>query len=139
MQWCVAVITKSVAIEVDDFYQTAEPSIYACGDVVDRMALTPVALAEGMQIARNLFGGQSRTVNYSLIPTAVFSNPNVSMVGMTEQEARDKGLDIEIYRANFRGMKHTMSGRDERTLMKLIVERDAVPNSSGRVLLRAIE
>jgi glutathione reductase (NADPH) len=117
------------AIEVDEFYRTAEPSIYACGDVVDRMALTPVALAEGMQIARNLFGGQSRTVDYSLIPTAVFSRPNISMVGLTEQQAREKGLDIEIYRSNFRGMKHTMSGRDERTLMKLIVER-----GSDRVL-----
>lgn len=113
------------AIEVDDLNRTAEPSIYACGDVIDKVALTPVALAEGMQIARNLYGGgPPKTVDYTLIPTAVFSNPNISMVGMTETQARKAGHNVDIYRSTFRAMKHTMSGRDEQTLMKLVVDKD---------------
>jgi glutathione reductase (NADPH) len=112
------------AIVVDEYNQTGEPSIYACGDVIDRVALTPVALAEGMQIARNLYGdGEPKAVDYALIPTAVFSHPNIAMVGLTEPQARAKGLDVDIYLSKFRAMKHTMTGREEKTLMKLVVER----------------
>lgn len=110
-------------IPVDDNLQTTTPSIYACGDVIGRIALTPVALEEGMMLARNLFGGQSRTMNYDLIPTAVFSRPNIGTVGMTEAAARRAGHRVTIYRSSFRQMKHTISGRNERTLMKLIVDK----------------
>jgi glutathione reductase (NADPH) len=111
-------------IPVDDHLQTTVPSIYACGDVIGRVALTPVALAEGMMLARNLFGGQSRTMNYDLIPTAVFSRPNIGTVGLTEAAARQSGRRVTIYRSSFRQMKHTISGRNERTLMKLIVDKE---------------
>lgn len=114
------------AIVVNASYQTDEPSIYACGDVIDRAALTPVALAEGMQIARHLFGGMPATsIDYALIPTAVFSRPNIAMVGLTEQQAREAGVDVVVYRSRFRAMKHTLTGRDEKTLMKLVVDRDS--------------
>ena len=100
------------------------PNIYACGDVIDRMALTPVALAEGMMLAHNLYGtGPQRTMDYDLIPTAVFTRPNLGTVGLTEAEARRRGHRVSIYRSNFRAMKHTLSGRNERTLMKLIVDK----------------
>ncbi len=111
-------------IPVDDHLQTAVPSIYACGDVIGRVALTPVALEEGMMLARNLFGGQDRTMRYDLIPTAVFSRPNIGTVGMTEAEARTAGHRVTIYRSAFRSMKHTLSGRNERTLMKLVVDAE---------------
>ncbi|MDG1479571.1 MAG: glutathione-disulfide reductase [Myxococcota bacterium] len=110
-------------IPVDDNLQTSVPSIYACGDVIGRVALTPVALEEGMMLAHNLFGGQNRTMNYELIPTAVFSRPSIGTVGMTEAAARRAGHQVTIYRSSFRQMKHTISGRNERTLMKLIVDK----------------
>jgi len=121
-------LTPRGAVVVDDRYQTNIPSIYACGDVIDRHTLTPVALAEGMQIARNLFAGQDRAVDYTNIPTAVFSSPNLGTVGMTEEEAREK-TDVVIFRSEFRPMVHTLSGRGQRVLMKLVVEK-----SSERVL-----
>jgi len=110
-------------IPVNDNLQTVAPSIYACGDVIGRVALTPVALEEGMMLAHNLFGGQHRTMNYELIPTAVFSRPSIGTVGMTEAAARRAGHQVTIYRSSFRQMKHTISGRSERTLMKLIVDK----------------
>jgi glutathione reductase (NADPH) len=105
------------------------PGIYAVGDCIDRIALTPVALAEGMAIAETLFNDNPTSVDYSNVPCAVFSQPNVSTVGLTETEARDGGFDVEIYRSTFRPLVHTMSGRDEKTMMKLIVDR-----KSNRVL-----
>ena len=117
---------KKGEITVDEHFQTAVPSIYACGDVIGRFPLTPVALAEGMQIAKNLFGGKEpRTVDYDTIPTAVFSDPNVGTVGLTETQARRQHKRVDIYKSTFKPMKHTLSGRDERTLMKLIVDRDS--------------
>jgi glutathione reductase (NADPH) len=112
------------AIEVDDRYQTSVPGIYAIGDVIDRYALTPVAIAEGNCVAHNLFvDGPPRTLDYRIIPTAVFCQPNIGTVGFTEAEARARYAAVDVYATEFRPMKHTLSGRDELTFMKLIVNR----------------
>jgi glutathione reductase (NADPH) len=112
------------AIIIDDYFQTSEPSIFALGDVTDRIQLTPVAIAEAMAFARTQFQGQPTTMDYGAIPTAVFSQPNIGTVGLTEAAAREQcGDDIDIYRSEFRALKHTVSGSDERTMMKLIVQR----------------
>ena len=110
------------AIKVDEYSQTTVDHIYAVGDVTDRVALTPVAIREGHAVADNLFNGKDIAMDHSLIPTAVFSQPEIGTVGLTEAEARDKFGDVDIYKSTFRPMKHTLSGRDERMLMKLIVE-----------------
>lgn len=110
------------AVIVDDHFRTSVDSIYALGDVIDRVQLTPVALAEGMAVAHNLFGGKSTAIDYGNIPTAVFSTPPVGTVGLTEEEAR-RDHDVEIYLSHFRPMKYTLSGRDERTMMKMIVDK----------------
>lgn len=109
-------------IKVNDHYTTSEPSIYALGDVTGGMELTPVALAEGMAFARRQFGDSTQSVDYDYIPTAVFCQPNIGTVGFTEAAAREKFGDILLFKSDFRPMKHTISGRDERTFMKLIVE-----------------
>ena len=107
---------------VDDYFQASVPNIYAIGDVIDRMQLTPVAIAEGMCIANNLFTeNPKRKVNYNNIATAVFCQPNIGTVGPTEQEARDRYPDLVVYESRFRPMKHTLTGRSEKTLMKLLV------------------
>lgn len=111
------------AIIIDDWFQTSEPSIFALGDVTDRMQLTPVAIAEAMAFARTQYLGQPTAMDYQGVPTAVFCQPNVGTVGLTEEEAREACDTIDIYRANFRALKHTVSGSDERTMMKLIVNR----------------
>ena len=113
------------AIQVDEHYQTAEPGIYAIGDVIDRVQLTPVALAEGMVVANQLFGSAGKSVDYRNIPTAVFSQPEIGTVGMTEVEARDKGIDVVIFRSTFTPMKQSMAGHKEKCLMKLVVDRDS--------------
>ncbi|MDZ3826371.1 glutathione-disulfide reductase [Pseudomonas monsensis] len=110
-------------IEVDEQYQTSEPSILALGDVIGRVQLTPVALAEGMAVARRLFKPeQYRPVDYKMIPTAVFSLPNIGTVGLTEEEAREAGHDAVIYESRFRPMKLTLTECQEKTLMKLVVD-----------------
>jgi glutathione reductase (NADPH) len=107
---------------VDDYFQTSVPNVYAIGDVIDRMQLTPVAIAEGMCIANNLFTDNAkRKVNYENIATAVFCQPNIGTVGPTEQEARDRYPQLIVYESTFRPMKHTLTGRAERTMMKLLV------------------
>ncbi|MDQ3034702.1 MAG: glutathione-disulfide reductase [Myxococcota bacterium] len=111
-------------IAVDDEYRSSVPSIRAIGDVIGRIQLTPVALAEGTALAHTLFGGKGPvTIDYREIPTAVFTTPEVATVGMTEAHARNHHV-VDVYRSEFRPLKHTVSGRDERTLMKLLVERD---------------
>lgn len=111
-------------IIVNEDYQTSEEHIYAVGDVTDRVQLTPVALAEGHVLADKLFNNQKdRAVSYSNIPTAVFSNPNIGTVGLTEEEAREKGYEVQIFKSDFKSLRHTLSGRDERNLMKLIVDK----------------
>ena len=115
-------LTSHGTIEVDDHFQTAEPTIYALGDVIGGMELTPVALAEGMAFARREFGDQDKSVDYDFIPTAVFSQPNIGTVGFTEGEAQLEFGEITLYKSTFKPMKHTISGRDEKTFMKLIVD-----------------
>ncbi|MEX2615869.1 MAG: glutathione-disulfide reductase [Alphaproteobacteria bacterium] len=111
------------AVKVDDYFKTSVDSIYALGDVIDRVALTPVAIAEGMVLAGNLFKNQSRMADYEDIPTAVFSQPNIGTVGLTEAQAREKYSAVDIYVSSFRPMKHTLSGSEEKTFMKLVVDR----------------
>lgn len=112
------------AIKVNKDEQTNIPSVYAVGDVTDRIALTPVALAEGHALVDRLYGDKHRHISYKNIPSAVFSNPNVSQVGLTENQAREKhGDDIDIYKSEFRAMKMILANSEERTLMKLIVQR----------------
>ncbi len=110
-------------IVVDDEYRTSEPSIFALGDVIGRMELTPVALAEGMSFARRQFGKIEQDVDYDFIPTAVFCQPNIGTVGFTEDEARARFGHIRLFKSTFKPMKHTISGRDEKTFMKLIVDK----------------
>lgn len=110
-------------VKVDEHYQTTEPSIIAVGDVIGRVQLTPVALAEGMAVARRLFKPeQYRAVDYQHIPTAVFSLPNIGTVGLTEEEARQAGYDVQIFESRFRPMKLSLTSNQERTLMKLVVD-----------------
>ncbi|MBM3485403.1 MAG: glutathione-disulfide reductase [Alphaproteobacteria bacterium] len=111
------------AVVVDDHFATNVPSIRALGDVIDRVQLTPVAIAEAMALSRTLFRGEPTTMNYANIPTAVFSHPNIGTVGLTEEAARKRFPAVEIFRATFRGLKHTLSGRDEKTMMKLVVDK----------------
>jgi len=110
-------------VVVDEEYRTAEPSIFALGDVTGGMELTPVALAEGMAFARRQFGSMESTVDYDFIPTAVFCQPNIGTVGFTEEEARARFGHIRLFKSTFKPMKHTISGRDEQTFMKLIVDK----------------
>jgi glutathione reductase (NADPH) len=111
-------------IEVDDWSQTSIEHIYAVGDVTSRVNLTPVAIYEGHSFADSVFGGRDRPVNHEYIPSAVFSQPPVGTVGFTEENAIIHFGPIDVYLSEFRPMKHTLSGRDEKTLMKLIVERE---------------
>lgn len=116
-------LTDKGFIKVDEQYQTSEPSILALGDVIGRVQLTPVALAEGMAVARRLFKPeQYRPVDYKMIPTAVFSLPNIGTVGLTEEEARDAGHEVVIFESRFRPMKLTLTECQEKTLMKLVVD-----------------
>ena len=113
-------------IRVDEQYQTGEPSILALGDVIGRVQLTPVALAEGMAVARRLFRPEEyRPVDYRNIPTAVFSLPNIATVGLSEEQARAEGYQVKIFESRFRPMKLTLTDSQERTLMKLVVDADS--------------
>ncbi|NQD81406.1 glutathione-disulfide reductase [Pseudomonas sp. CrR14] len=110
-------------IEVNEQYETKAPSILAIGDVIGRVQLTPVALAEGMAVARRLFKpDEYRPVDYRMIPTAVFSLPNIGTVGLSEEQARQAGHEVTVFESRFRPMKLTLTGSDERTLMKLVVD-----------------
>jgi glutathione reductase (NADPH) len=114
------------SIRVDEHYRTTSPSILAIGDVIGRVQLTPVALAEGMAVARQLFKPEEyRTVDYQTIPTAVFSLPNIGTVGLSEEQAKEAGHSVEIYESRFRPMKLTLTECQERTLMKLVVDADS--------------
>lgn len=110
------------AIVVDDHFRTSVDSVYALGDVIDRFQLTPVAITEGMAVAKTLFRDEPTTVDYESIPTAVFCQPNIGTVGLTEEQARERHGDVTVYESIFRPMKLTLAGGDEKTLMKLIVE-----------------
>jgi glutathione reductase (NADPH) len=110
-------------VVVDEWSRSAQPHIYAIGDVTDHLNLTPVAIAEGRALAETLFNSNPIKIDHTNVPTAVFSQPPVSTVGLSERAARKSHGAIDIYRARFRPMKHTLSGREERTMMKLVVDR----------------
>ena len=107
---------------VDAGSQSSVPSIYAVGDVTDRIALTPVAIAEGHALADTLYGGRPRQVSHENVPSAVFTQPPIASVGLSEEQARESLGEITIYTSKFNAMKNTLSGRSEKTFMKLIVE-----------------
>ena len=111
------------AIKVDSSFCTAEPSIYAVGDAINRVALTPVALMEGQWLAQRLFGETTDAVRYENIPTAVFCHPNVATCGYSEQQARALGLAVDVYESRFRQLRHTLSGRQELSYIKLLVNQ----------------
>ncbi|MEC8041243.1 MAG: FAD-dependent oxidoreductase, partial [Pseudomonadota bacterium] len=110
-------------VEVDEYSQTAVPSIYAVGDVTDRVNLTPVAIREGMAFVETVFKGKPTPVDHELIPTAIFTQPEMGTVGLSEEDARDKG-PIEVYSTSFRPMRSLFAGSDARVMMKLIVCAD---------------
>ncbi len=122
-------ITAHGAIPVDEHNKTSVDSIYAVGDVTDRVQLTPVAIREGHAFADTVFGDNPRTVDYEHIPSAVFSHPPLAGVGMTEGEARNKLGSVLVYSSDFRPMKNVLAGRNERSLYKMIVDE-----ASGKVV-----
>jgi len=119
----VGIVPDAVgAIPVDEFSRTTVPSIFAVGDVTNRANLTPVAIREGHAFADTEFGRKPTSVDHHLIPTAVFSTPEIGTVGLSESAARAACERIDVYKASFRPMKATLSGRDERVIMKVIVD-----------------
>ena len=116
-------------VSADERFQTDEPSIFALGDMTGGPQLTPVAIEQAMAFAQTQFGDAEKVMDYAFIPTAVFCQPNIGTVGFTEEACEARGIDIDVYMSDFKPMKHTLSGRDERTLMKLIVDK-----SSDRVI-----
>jgi glutathione reductase (NADPH) len=116
-------LTEGGAVKVDDYSQSTVPSIYAVGDVTDRIALTPVAIREGAAFAETVFAGRPTKADHSDVASAVFTQPELGTVGLTEAQAREEG-EIEVYRARFRPMIATLSGRDEKMLMKLVVAKE---------------
>ncbi|AQZ95779.1 glutathione-disulfide reductase [Halopseudomonas phragmitis] len=111
-------------IAVDSDYQTQDPAIFAIGDVTDTLQLTPVALAEGMALARRLFKPEEyRPVDYADIPTAVFCIPNIATLGLSEEQARAKGYQLKVFESRFRAMRNTLAGRSEQSFMKLLVDK----------------
>jgi glutathione reductase (NADPH) len=118
-------VTKTAKgfVEVDEFYQTKCPSIYAVGDIIEGPELTPVALAEGMVLANHLFGKGAVPLDYDYIATAVFCQPNIGTCGLTEDEARTKYGDVKIFKSTFRHLKHTLGDNKTKTFMKMIVDK----------------
>ncbi|MDP6885060.1 MAG: FAD-dependent oxidoreductase, partial [Rhodospirillales bacterium] len=117
-------INDKGAVAVDDYSRSSADHIFAVGDVTGRHSLTPVAIVEGTAVARTLFDGNPTVVDYSNIPTAVFSQPPLATVGLTEAEARADHPNVDVYLSRFKPMKHTLSGRDENSVMKLVVDGD---------------
>jgi glutathione reductase (NADPH) len=130
------------AVAVDAYSCSSVPNIYAVGDCTDRMQLTPVAIAEGQAVAETLFHGNPKTPDYENVPTAVFSQPPIGTVGLTEAEARERYRAVDVYKSSFRPLKHTLSGRDEQSFMKLVVDRETdrvlgchmVGNDAGEII-----
>lgn len=118
-------VNEEGAVIVDEWNRTNVPHIYAIGDVTDRLQLTPVAIMEGRAVSETLFNKNPIKADYENVPSAVFSSPPVSTVGLTEAQARKKYKRIDIYDSRFKPLVHTLSGRDERTYMKLIVDADS--------------
>jgi glutathione reductase (NADPH) len=116
-------------VVVDEYSRSSVEGIHAIGDVTDRVNLTPVAIHEGVCLANTLFNERPMRPAYEAVPAAVFSQPPIGTVGLTEAEARQRHAEVDVYRSTFRALKQTLTGSSTRTLMKLVVER-----SSGRVL-----
>jgi glutathione reductase (NADPH) len=123
LEACGVALDAAGAIRVDAHYRTNVPSIYAVGDVTNRVNLTPVALAEGMSLARRLFGSRDTTVDYEFIPTAIFSQPPIGTVGFSEDEARKQFGEIEVFTSSFTPLRFTISPVKEKAFMKLIVDQ----------------
>jgi len=115
-------ISHHGGIEVDEFSRTSVPNIHAVGDVTNRVNLTPVAIREGHAFADTVFGGKPTPVDHTNVPTAVFSEPEVGVIGLTEAQARERLPKLDVYKTTFRPMKATLSGRNTRTFMKLLVD-----------------
>jgi glutathione reductase (NADPH) len=116
-------LDQAGAVVVDGYSQSLTPSVYAVGDVTNRANLTPIAIREGHAFADTVFGGKPTIVDHSLIPTAVFSTPEIGVIGCSEALARDLYGDVDVYKTTFRPMRATLSGRDDRVLMKLLVDK----------------
>ncbi len=115
-------VAKGGGVEVNEYGQTSVPSVHAVGDVTNRIALTPVAIREGAAVANSLFGPARSAADLSVVPSAVFSQPPIGTVGLSEAVALERHRQIDVYRSTFRSMRHSLSGRDEKTLIKLIVD-----------------
>ena len=122
-------LSASGSVVVNNRFQTTEPSIFAVGDVIDRIALTPVALAEGQIVARALFSDSFDVMSYKCIPTAVFCHPNIATCGLTEEETLNQGIAVDVYTSTIKPLKNTLSGNEEMGMIKLLVEQ-----SSDRVI-----
>ena len=109
-------------IDVDEYSRTTVPNIYAVGDVTNRVNLTPVAIREGHAFADTVYGGKPTPVDHANVPTAVFSEPELGVIGLTENQARERLAKVDIYKTSFRPMKATLSGRATRVFMKLVVD-----------------
>jgi glutathione reductase (NADPH) len=118
-------LTPHYAVKVDELSRTTTENIYAVGDVTNRLNLTPVAIREGQAFAETVFGGNPIKVDHRMVPTAVFAQPEIGTVGLTEAQARETRKKVDIYKTTFRPLKHTVSGREERMLMKLVVDGES--------------
>ncbi len=121
-------------IDVDEYSRSSVPNIYAVGDVTNRVNLTPVAIREGHAFADTVYGGKPTPVDHTNVPTAVFSEPEVGVIGLTEHQAREQLAIVDVYKTSFRPMKATLSGRNTRSFMKLLVDGNDRPR--GRLPYR---
>lgn len=122
----VAIKTHDNAtIVTDERFQTSLPSIFALGDVIGTPELTPVATAQAMVFVDQQYGANNKTINYDNIPTAIFCQPNIGTVGLSEEAARKQGLSVDVYQSEFKHLKHTLSGNEERILMRMLVNKDS--------------
>lgn len=121
---CGVALDPVGAVVVDEFSRSSVPNIYAVGDCTNRLNLTPTAIAEGQAVAETLFHDNPTATDYRMVPTAVFSLPSVGTVGLTEEQARREYAAVDVYRSVFRALKHTLSGSEEKTMMKLVVDRE---------------
>jgi len=129
LEQCGVQLDAVGAVVVDGFYRSSVPSIHAIGDVIGGPELTPLALAQGMALASTLFLAQPRSVSLEQIPTAIFCQPNIATVGLSEEQARARHASVLVFHSRFRALKNTLSGNPEKTFMKLVVD-----GASDRVL-----